>query len=203
MFKILLGISLLFLPACGSEQSSLPPANSNGAVFLSLLHALSSSYEIKQQCPLDAKDKTGKEYDIGQKCTDAFKIHSVGDSCSSFPPSHSINATLNHDDIDLFSISFDDSSGAFCDVFGDSFAASIQLDSAPPGVMLCVRPESNNRCQDQSLDYNASYCRGTKWALPGIYGSNNSLTVSAWVRWHPQATPQCASYSLSARAASV
>lgn len=73
------------------------------------------------------------------------------------------------------------------EILGDSFYARVRLESAPPGLQMCVRmfPGQPKRI-----------CDKTSYELKGSYGTNNSQDVTIWIFWHPQATPIVGNYKL-------
>ncbi len=113
----------------------------------------------------------------------------IGDKCSSYPNSleHAALLPQNLDTIHTYQIRIEDKSCAHDIVWEDSFHARIRLESAPPGLQLCVlmRPFQSER-----------NCDKTYYELVGTSGLNDTQDVTIWVFWHPQAKPISGSYRL-------
>lgn len=210
MRKLFILLYLISLSGCGPNIAETPPPGTAGAIVYSLLEAISHRQINLDSCLPDQKyacssssnscSSSSDPYDIGHSCASALDAGEVGDKCSGLPTEKSIVGSLDKEDVDLILVTLRDRASLFCDFFGDSFLPVVSLFSAPPGVVLCVRPESSATCTEHSRHFDNSYCRSTRWTQPGSYGSNNSVRLSIWVMWHPQAPQQCSPYKMIIRA---
>jgi len=139
--------------------------------------------------------------DIGEVCSTRYDLGTLGDGCSDYPSQKTMEGTLhNTGDMDLFFMRTEDTWGAFCDTFGDSSRTSVELQSGPAGLVLCaVIRDANTGCGGYTNSYDPSVCGQLKYEHDGSYGSEDARDLTAWVMWHPDASPSCGSYSLKFR----
>ncbi len=139
--------------------------------------------------------------DIGQVCSTRYDLGTLGDGCSDYPNQKIMEGTLHDtDDMDLFFMRTEDTWGAFCDTFGDSARTSVELQNAPAGLVLCaVIRDANTGCGGYTNTYDPSVCGQLKYEHDGSYGSEDARDLTAWVMWHPDASPSCGSYTLKFR----
>jgi hypothetical protein len=139
--------------------------------------------------------------DIGQVCSTRYDLGTLGDGCSDYPSQKTMEGTLHSaDDMDLFFMRTEDTWGAFCDTFGDSARTSVELQSGPPGLVLCaVIRDVDTGCGGYTNTFDPSVCGQGKYEHDGSYGSEDARDLTAWVMWHPDASPSCGTYTLKFR----
>ena len=141
--------------------------------------------------------------DIGASCTSRHNLGTLGDACSEHPSEKQFVGTLHSpEDIDVFFFSSDDASTfLICDGFGDSSKTTVQLLDGPPGLVLCANiAETGVGCGGYTTYFDENVCGQTKYEHDGSYGTDDDKDVTAWVMWHPDASPSCGEYTLKFRA---
>ncbi len=136
--------------------------------------------------------------DIGDTCSTGMKMGLLGDACSSLENSKQYQGTI-HDknDVDLFFVKLKDGGSLFCDIFRDSFEASVSLTKAPPGLVLCANIQSfGTGCGGYRREFDPNFCGQTSHIKAGHYRADNSSDITTWVMWHPDAQPVCGEYTI-------
>ena len=141
--------------------------------------------------------------DVGASCSNRHNLGTLGDACSEHPNEKQFVGTLHSpEDIDVFFFSSDDASTFLvCDGFGDSSRTTVQLLSGPPGLVLCANiAETGVGCGGYTTYFDPNVCGQNKYEHDGSYGTDDDKDVTAWVMWHPDASPSCGEYTLKFRA---
>ncbi|MDA0713225.1 MAG: hypothetical protein O2897_04475 [bacterium] len=140
--------------------------------------------------------------DIGNSCATGMQIGMLGDRCTEYEHEKTYQGTL-HDvkDVDLFFVRTKDEGSLFCDIFGDSYKASVTLTSAPPGLVLCNNFQPfGTGCGGYRSNFDPNLCGKMHYEKEGAIGTNNSSDLTAWLMWHPDANPVCGEYTIVFRA---
>lgn len=184
----------------GCPVSNGTPSCSNGTCDILECSAGWHDSDTNVQTGCECQEDRGGS-DIGNVCSTRYDLGTLGDGCSDYPSQKTMEGTLHdRDDMDLFFMRTEDTWAAFCDTFGDSSRTSVELVSAPPGLVLCaVIREVNTGCGGYTTYYDPSVCGNSKYEHDGSYGSEDARDLTAWVMWHPDASPVCGSYSLRFR----
>ncbi|MFZ9888729.1 MAG: choice-of-anchor D domain-containing protein, partial [Myxococcota bacterium] len=136
--------------------------------------------------------------DVGGTCSAGVNVGPLGDGCSDHNDGWVERKGTIHSesDVDLYYFYAEDAGGVFCDTFGDSFKAQVQLQNAGPGVELCVRRVGGSgSCGGE----NQWTCGLTSWSHSGSYASDDNSWVTVWVRRAPGAAPTCGTYTVRFR----
>ena len=73
----------------------------------------------------------------------------------------------------------------------------VDLTQAPAGLVLCARIfEVGAGCGGYSNIFDPSYCGESSYGREGAYGDDDDRALTAWVMWHPDASPVCDAYRL-------
>ncbi|OGQ92123.1 MAG: hypothetical protein A2289_05005 [Deltaproteobacteria bacterium RIFOXYA12_FULL_58_15] len=145
--------------------------------------------------------------DVGASCTDGEDLGTLGDRCSIQPNEKNRYGNLHSGtDIDLYYFSNEDENNLNpfdgCDYFSDTAAASVELVSGPPGLVLCVKmPDHGNGCGGYPIGYwDPDSCGSTLYKNEGAWvEGKDEWDVTAWVMWQPGYFPVCSEYHLEFR----
>ena len=139
--------------------------------------------------------------DIGKVCSSGVNLGTLGDCGSDYPSQKMQSGTLHHEsDIDLFFFSSDDAGDIGCEAFNDSSRTSVELMDAPEGLVLCaIIRDRDTGCGGYTHYFDPNICGETSYSWDGSWFSNDSRDLTAWVLWHPDASPSCGTYTLKFR----
>jgi hypothetical protein len=151
--------------------------------------------ELENGCEC-REERFGK--DIGGTCDGGLDLGTVGDACAGKPSTIERTGTLHsRHDVDLYFVRSHDAIAAGCDVFSDSSETEVSLTGAPAGLVLCARIRAKGTgCGGYSHVFDTLYCGAREYRHGGSYGRNDNRDMTAWVMWHPDASPVCDSYKL-------
>lgn len=172
-------------PSCGSGACAIDSCNSG---YHNTDEQLSNGCECEEE-------RGGN--DVGASCALGMDLGAVGDNCAPYESSRIVVGNLHApDDVDVYHIQAHDEGRLGCDTFSDSFAASVTLMDAPPGLVLCANIQDIDAgCGGYTTYYDPGLCGASSYKRDGGTSDDDSV-ITAWVLWAPGATPSCGSYKL-------
>jgi hypothetical protein len=129
--------------------------------------------------------------DPGQFCMGAARLGSLDDEAGQSTTFHGIIPT--GDDIDLVEFYGNDSTGFFT----DSYDVKVRLDSADPGIAMCVYHNSGNQPPAGTCYFSEEVCPASRYyEKGGSWGGDDSADYVVKVYRTAQSTPTCTPYTV-------
>jgi hypothetical protein len=180
----------------GTCMESCPIANGTpscmGSMQTCSVGSCDTGYYDTNGSPTDGCEcKEVSQKDPGQFCQDEAALGVLNDEDSSATTFTGIIPTP--DDIDLVEFYGNDQTG----FFSDAYDVKIRLDSADPGIQMCVYHHGGSQPAAGTCFFSDEVCPANRYyEKNGSWGTDDSADYVIKVFRTPQSTPTCSTYTL-------